>query len=125
MCTTGPKATDPQPHDDQARRRGHRHYGGPHLLALAAVLLACSDGSASPKDRDAIFGWNKPTAKQKDRYLRQPGGSRERRGRPGRGSRGGSLPIPKGQGRRPHRDDPWHWLRRVTDRLQDRLAHVR
>jgi len=41
MCTTGPKATDPEPRDDEPRRRGHRHIGG----TLALVLLACGGGS--------------------------------------------------------------------------------
>lgn len=117
---TGPRYDDPEPGDPPQRPRGGRLW-----MVLLAVLVACSDGSASPKDRDLMYGWNKPSAKEKRRYLGQPGASRDRSQRPpGRGTRGGGLPRPKGEGKRPDSGDPWHWLRRVAG-LLPRPAHVR
>lgn len=93
------------------RDRDRRRFGiVPVLSALVTLVVACSSGDATPKDRQKMYGWNQATNRDRARNRRQPGEGRRSRP-PGRGSIWGSLPKPKNdEGNR--RDKPWSWLAR-------------
>lgn len=121
MCKTGPRATDPQPDDDRDRRRGSRSYGKPDknprppgrlwfaVLTAVTFLVACGDGgAATSKDRDLMYNWDKPSAREKRKLLDEGGHSRREK-RPGRGTRWGGMPKPPGQGDNERKNKPWGW----------------